>query len=135
VLYTALFATLALAWAIPPDKLLSLSWQLRLPAAIALAFAPVFCANVIFAARFRSVASSTVAFGANLIGAMVGGVLEYISLITGYRALLLVIAGLYACAFVADRRQRTSEASDSWAPVAPAAAFEMAGEVPPDEVF
>jgi SAM-dependent methyltransferase len=110
-LYCTLFATLALAWAIPPDKLLSLSWQLRLPAAIALAFAPVFCANVIFAARFKSVASSTVAFGANLIGAMVGGVLEYVSLITGYRALLLVIAGLYACAFVADRRRRTAESS------------------------
>ena len=111
VLYSVLFTTLAVAWAIPPDRLLSLAWEVRLPAAIALAFAPVFCANVIFAARFRSVASSTVALGANLIGAMVGGVLEYVSLITGYRALLLVIAGLYACAFVADRRRRTSEAS------------------------
>ena len=135
VLYTALFGTLAVAWAIPPDKLLSLSWQLRLPTAIALAFAPVFCANLIFAARFRSVASSTVAFGANLIGAMVGGVLEYISLITGYRALLLVIAGLYACAFVADRRRRQSEATDTWAPAPTSPALEMAGDVPPGEVF
>jgi spermidine synthase len=105
LLYGALFAALALAWAVPPDDLLKLSWELRLPAAIALAFAPVFCANLLFAERFRDVGSSTVAFGANLLGAMVGGVLEYTSLLVGYRALLLVTAGLYVCAFVFGHRR------------------------------
>jgi hypothetical protein len=103
LLYSALFVALAVAWAVPPDDLLTLSWGLRLPAAIALAFSPVFCANLIFAERFRDVGSSTVAFGANLLGAMVGGVLEYTSLIIGYRALLLVTGGLYVCAFVFGR--------------------------------
>jgi hypothetical protein len=100
VLYPAVFAALALAWAVPVDALLSLSFAPRLAAAIALAFAPVFCANLLFAARFREVAASTVAFGAYLLGAMVGGVLEYSSLIFGYRALLIVVAGLYASAFL-----------------------------------
>ena len=104
LLYAALFAALAVAWAVPPDDLLTLSWGLRLPAAIALAFSPVFCANLLFAERFRDVGSSTVAFGANLLGAMVGGILEYASLLVGYRALLLVTAGLYACAFIFGRR-------------------------------
>jgi len=104
VLYAALFVALAVAWAVPPEDLLTLSWGLRLPAAIALAFSPVFCANLLFAERFRDVGSSTVAFGANLLGAMVGGVLEYTSLIVGYRALLLVTGGLYVCAFVFGRR-------------------------------
>ena len=104
LLYVALFASLALAWAIPQHDLLRLTWELRLPAAIALAFAPVFVANLVFAGRFKEVASSTVAFGANLLGAMVGGVLEYSALLVGYRALLLVTAGLYACAFVFGRR-------------------------------
>jgi hypothetical protein len=31
---------------------------------------------------------------------MIGGVLEYASLVLGYRALLIVIAGLYAAAFL-----------------------------------
>jgi SAM-dependent methyltransferase len=128
VLYGALFASLGVAWAIPPDSLLSLAWPLRLPAAITLAFAPVFFANLIFAARFKSVASSTVAFGANLIGAMVGGILEYISLITGYRALSLLIAGLYACALVAHRRQRVADTSTGLAKAAPAPVLEMAAE-------
>jgi hypothetical protein len=101
LLYALLFASLAVAWAVPPDDLLSLRFGPRLAAAVALAFAPVFCANLLFAARFKEVASSTVAFGANLLGAMVGGVLEYASLVIGYRALLLVVAGMYACALAA----------------------------------
>lgn len=113
LLYCLLFGSLGLAWVIPPSDLLALTWQARLPAAIALAFAPIFCANLIFATRFRNVEMSTVAFGANLLGAMVGGVLEYASLITGYRALIVVVAGLYACAFAAERGRVSTHAS-SW---------------------
>jgi hypothetical protein len=98
-LYGALFASLALAWAIPPDDLLRLAWGVRLPAAIALAFAPILFANLVFAERFRDVGASTVAFGANLLGAMVGGLLEYTAIVVGYRSLLLLTAGLYAGAF------------------------------------
>jgi hypothetical protein len=61
----------------------------------AVAFVPVFLANLVFARRSRDVASSNVAFGANLLGAMVGGVLEYVSLITGYRALLILVGALW----------------------------------------
>jgi SAM-dependent methyltransferase len=104
VLYVALFASLAVAWVVPQHELLKLSWELRLPAAAALAFAPIFCANLLFAERFKDVGSSTVAFGANLLGAMVGGILEYASLVVGYRSLLLVTAGLYLCAFAFGRR-------------------------------
>ena len=43
------------------------------------------------------------AFAANLLGAMVGGALEYVALITGYRFLLIVIAVLYGLAFVTSR--------------------------------
>jgi SAM-dependent methyltransferase len=100
VLYPAVFATLGVAWAVQPDALLSLSFVPRLATALALAFAPIFCANLLFAQRFRETASLTIAFGANLLGAMVGGVLEYSSLIFGYRALLILIAGLYAAAFL-----------------------------------
>jgi SAM-dependent methyltransferase len=99
VLYALLLAALALAWAVPPEELLRLSVVLRFLAAVALAFGPVFFANLIFAQRFRETASSTTAFGANLLGAMVGGLLEYGSLVIGYRSLLLVVAVLYALAF------------------------------------
>ena len=49
--------------------------------------APIFFGNLIFAERFRSVSSSTTAFGINLLGAILGGVLEYSSVVLGYRGL------------------------------------------------
>jgi Spermine/spermidine synthase domain len=103
VLYALLFAALAVAWAVPPEELLRLSFAPRFAAATALAFAPITFANLIFAQRFRDSASSTTAFGANLLGAMVGGLLEYSSLVIGYRSLLVVIALLYALAFAFER--------------------------------
>jgi len=99
-LYMALFAALALAWVVPPESLLSLSLAPRFAAAVLLAFFPIFLANLVFAERFRTAASSTVSLGANLIGAMLGGILEYSSLILGYRSLLVVIALLYGLAFL-----------------------------------
>jgi SAM-dependent methyltransferase len=99
-LYAALVAVLLVAWVVSPDSLLSLSIVPRFFAAVALAFGPIFVANLIFAERFRNVGSSVVAFGANLLGAMVGGVVEYGALVVGYRALLVVVAGLYLLAFV-----------------------------------
>jgi hypothetical protein len=111
LLYGALLVSLVVAWAVPQHDLLRLSWELRLPAAIALAFAPIFCANLLFAERFKDVGSSTVAFGANLLGAMVGGLLEYASLVIGYRSLLIVTALLYLGAFAFGRRWLTSAAT------------------------
>jgi hypothetical protein len=103
-LYTALLAALALTWAVPHAALLELSLPWRFLAATLLAFTPIFLANLVFAQRFKDVGSSTVAFGANLLGAMVGGMLEYLSLVTGYRWLLLLVAVLYGLAFLAGRR-------------------------------
>jgi hypothetical protein len=100
ILYVALIASLAIGWAIDPERLLALEPPLRFAAAAALAFAPIFLANIIFAQRFRDVASSTVAFSANLLGAMVGGIVEYSSLVFGYRNLLIVVAAFYGLAFL-----------------------------------
>ena len=103
MLYAALAVALGIAWAVPLETLLSLSPASRFVAATALAFAPIFLANLIFSQRFRDTASSTTAFGANLLGAMLGGALEYLALISGYRFLLVVIAGLYGLALIAGR--------------------------------
>jgi SAM-dependent methyltransferase len=105
VLYALLAVVLVLAWLIPPTWLLTLPLPIRLVAAIAVAFAPIFLANVIFAKRLAGVGDSTTAFGANLLGAMVGGCLEYVALIVGYHALLLVAGLVYAASFAAIPRQ------------------------------
>jgi len=102
-LYAILLLALAVAWVVQPDLLLRLDIVPRFLVATAVAFVPVFLANLVFAKRFRDVAASNVAFGANLLGAMVGGALEYASLVTGYRALLILVGALYAVAFGLQR--------------------------------
>jgi SAM-dependent methyltransferase len=102
-LYAPLFAAVALAFVVPPESLLGLDLLPRFAAAVALGFTPVFIANLVFADRFRDVGSSGIAFGTNLLGAIVGGVLEYGALVIGYRALLIVVAALYGVAFVTGR--------------------------------
>ncbi len=103
VLYLPLLASVAVAWFIPFGSLLGLSPIPRFAAAVAVGFTPVFLGNLIFANRFRDVGSSTIAFGTNLLGAIVGGLLEYGALAVGYRALLIAVAALYALALLTGR--------------------------------
>jgi SAM-dependent methyltransferase len=95
LLYAVRLLCLAVAWLVPLDRLLTLDFVPRFVCAVLLAFTPILIANIIFAQRFKDVVESVTAFGANLLGAMLGGVLEYTSLLTGYRALLILVAALY----------------------------------------
>ena len=79
-------------------------------AGVTIAFLPVFLANLVFAVRFKDTASSTTAFAANLLGAMLGGALEYLALIFGFDALLVVVALLYALALLTGRRHLVGRA-------------------------
>jgi hypothetical protein len=103
-LYGVLAVAVAIGFAVPEHALLELALVPRFVVATALAFAPVFCANLVFAERFQEVREPTAAFGANLLGAMVGGALEYSALMIGYRSLLLVAAAIYLLAYLAGRR-------------------------------
>jgi hypothetical protein len=91
---------------LPPESLLIDPPWLRYLLAGVVAFAPVFLANLVFTYSFRDTKTADMAFASNLLGAMVGGALEYLALITGYRALLLVVAGLYLLAWLFATRWR-----------------------------
>ena len=110
VLSAGLLAALALAWLVPQESLLSLPMVPRFLAGSALAFAPIFLANLVFAQRFAGVETSGTAFAVNLLGAMVGGALEYVALITGYRFILIVIGVLYGLAFLTGLRAKAQPA-------------------------
>jgi tRNA1(Val) A37 N6-methylase TrmN6 len=100
VMYGVLFGGLLLAWLVPNTWLLSLPLPVRAVAAVTVAFLPIFAANVVFAKRFSDSADATTSFGANLLGAMVGGCLEYLALVIGYKGLLIVAGILYLGAFL-----------------------------------
>jgi hypothetical protein len=108
VMYAILLGGLALAWVVPSWWLLSLPIGPRALAAITIAFLPIFAANVIFAKRFAETVDPTLAFAANLLGAMVGGCLEYLALLFGYHALLILAAVLYVGAFLIRPRAARS---------------------------
>jgi Spermine/spermidine synthase domain len=106
LLFSLLFISIGVSLLVPSRALLSLSFVSRFAAATGLAFAPIFIANVVFARRFRDTTDPTAAFGANLLGAMLGGTLEYLSLVTGHRILLVVAATLYGLAWLSWHRIR-----------------------------
>jgi hypothetical protein len=65
-----------------------------------LVFSPVFCAGLIFSASFKRSPSAASDFGANLLGAMAGGVGEYLALVEGYQFLLILVAACYVAALI-----------------------------------
>jgi hypothetical protein len=111
-LYIGLLVSIAIAWILPPEALLIEPPWLRYVVAGALAFAPVFFANLVFSHSFRDTWTADMAFASNVLGAMVGGALEYLGLITGYQALLIVVAVLYIGAWLASTRFRVLADAD-----------------------
>jgi spermidine synthase len=99
-MYGLLVVGLALSWLTPASWLLSLDVPLRAVVAVTVNFIPIFAANIIFAKRFADTADAPLAFGTNLLGAILGGCLEYLSLVFGYRALLVLAAALYVSAYL-----------------------------------
>jgi len=99
-IYAAIFAALAVNWLTPPTALLFDPPWLRYGAAAALVFAPIFFANVAFSHSFKDSAAADAAFASNVVGAMVGGVLEWSALVTGYQSLIVLAAVLYLAAYL-----------------------------------
>ncbi|MBE3097732.1 MAG: spermidine synthase, partial [Planctomycetes bacterium] len=68
-----------------------------------LVFSPIFCAGLLFGSSIKRSEDVTVDYGANLLGAMVGGVAEYLSLLMGFQ-FLLILVGVFYVAALATRR-------------------------------
>src|SRR5436305_3478259 len=77
VFYLLLFGILLFNILLPPEALLFNNPIVRYLVASALAFAPVFLANIIFTNSFRDSETADIAFASNLLGILVAGVLEY----------------------------------------------------------
>lgn len=74
---------------------------------------PVFFAGLLFSVEFRTAQLPSLALGANVLGAVVGGLLENLSLIVGMHALLLVTMGLYAIAGLGLLHPRSTPQMDA----------------------
>jgi len=110
-LYILLFALLILNYMLPLKLFLGISEPLlRYGLASFLTFAPIFCANVVFSHSFRDSLTADIAFASNLLGAMIGGMLEYSALAFGYQALLLMVILFYMIAYFTHKRILATQA-------------------------
>jgi hypothetical protein len=122
-LYGVLVAALLLAYIVPQDAFLSIDvLPLRYALASLVAFLPVFLANLVFAGSFKGTGPrADVAFASNLLGIMLGGMLEYASLLLGYRHLLLIVIGFYVLSALLLRPRQPASATEAEARVPVAA--------------
>ncbi|MFZ0734635.1 MAG: hypothetical protein WAM79_20115 [Candidatus Sulfotelmatobacter sp.] len=94
-LYAPLVATLLLLYFVKRDTILALSFNERLLWSLLVVPLPIFFAGLIFSTTFRQASNPSSFFGANLIGAMIGGFSEYLSMIIGNQNLMFIVIGAY----------------------------------------
>lgn len=105
--FVGLFASLAVAYAVPARDLLPFGLAGRWVLGGLLVALPVLFAAVIFAVLFRTRSgTATASLAANLLGAIVGGVLEYAAMVIGIKGLYLVAAGCYLAVVLTSARWR-----------------------------
>ena len=106
-MYAPLFAILALLLVVPREHVLQFDFAGRLLWTLLVVPLPVFFAGIIFSTTFRDAAFPSGAFGANLIGAMVGGFCEYLAMAVGnHRLSMLVIIAYLGSMFVLATARR-----------------------------
>jgi spermidine synthase len=106
ILYVFLFLALTANFIIPLKTFLLENLTFRYILATIFLFSPIFFANLIYSTTFRDTKQANVAFGVNLLGTVMGGAAEYLSLYTGYQGLIILAGLFYFCAFYFFRRMR-----------------------------
>ena len=106
-IYAGLLAALALNYFAGPSRLLYSSFWVKALVGGGLAACPIFFAGMVFSFLFKRHEDAQYAFGSNILGAFLGGFLEYLGMITGFDALILVVAAIYLVSyFLTTRRSR-----------------------------
>jgi hypothetical protein len=114
--YVGLLLSLIASALVPMDYFLGMNRTMQIAGSSLLAFVPVLFAGVIFAVSFARSSEPDRAFGANIAGAMFGGLAEYSSMVVGFRYLLFVAVLLYICSLIGmlsteTRKHRNTETS------------------------
>jgi hypothetical protein len=109
IVYVLLVGALGIELGFTTGELAALPLAVRAVLGAVLVSLPLLAGGTIFATSLARSGSAERALAANLIGAMAGGLLEYVSMIIGFRALVLVAAVLYGVAFL-SREQSSSGA-------------------------
>jgi len=103
--YVCLFASLLFTYFFPLDSLNAIPPAPRAIASATLLSLPLFFAGVIFSEALRRAKETAQPLASNLSGAVVGGMLEYGSILWGIKSLYLIAAVVYIGAWISSRFQ------------------------------
>jgi hypothetical protein len=116
-LFVPLFLSLLILLAVPKETILAQTLGLRLAWTLLAVPLPVFFAGLIFSTTFRGASNPSALFGANLIGATIGGFCEYLGMWIGSHLLGYVVLAAYAASLTCLVWQRRgSRGSELTAP-------------------
>jgi len=109
-LYAPLFASLVLLLAVPRELILGQDMALRVLWTLLVVPLPVFFAGLIFSTSFKDTVNPAALFGANLLGATIGGFCEYLGMWTGSHALGYLVIAAYAGSLISRLQLRAGPA-------------------------
>jgi SAM-dependent methyltransferase len=100
IVYLALFFSIFLNWLIKPGAYLSFNHFFSVAFSAVMMSLPLFFSGIIFASSFKQAADITGVFAFNLLGAIIGGLCEYLSMASGFSFLYLMAIAMYAISFL-----------------------------------
>ena len=104
LVYVGLALSLSFSYVFKVGNLTGLSFEAKALLGGFFSALPLFFAGILFATVFRKIQDVPRAFGANLLGALVGGILENLSMVYGIAFLNVVALGIYLASSVVYRR-------------------------------
>jgi hypothetical protein len=99
--YAGLFLAIGLNYFLPLQDFAGADFLTRLVLVGGATALPVFFSGFVFAHSFKRAADPAHALGSNVLGGVVGGIVEYTSMVMGLRFLFYLIAGFYALSILA----------------------------------
>lgn len=104
LVYGLLAAALALQFGLDTSDLAELPTVVSALVGALVVSLPMLASGIIFSTSLVRAGEADRALASNLLGAVAGGLVEYLSMVTGFRALVLVAVAFYALAFATRPR-------------------------------
>jgi spermidine synthase len=109
--YAGIGICMLVSYFLPLEKLFFQAFWVKVLVATLVLCSPVAFASIVFIRSFAEYKFSGQALGSNLLGALVGGMLESMSLWTGIRSLIIIAAALYFLSFLFLRSAKSGGAT------------------------
>lgn len=107
--YAGLLASLVILYMVPLSNLLELDILPKLVLAAMIVGLPFAFSGIVFSASFAKTGNTSQALGFNILGALLGGCCEYMSVIVGTRAIGLIALLIYALSAYAIFSSRSNK--------------------------